>query len=321
MPNRKFDVERVECSPTQIIAEVLDMFQARALAKRLGLSVQWRPGIPSTIVSDPLRLKQILANLISNAVKFTERGEIRVNVQPLATGAAGREPALQISVKDTGIGISASQREKLFVAYQQPEVRIAHEFGGTGLGLAISRDLALKLGGDITVESTRGWGSTFTVRVAILPPQEFAGASTPATAKPGATEIAGKLLLADDGPDNRRLIATLLRKAGALVDVAENGQQAIDLAQQAVRDGQAYDLILMDMVMPEKDGFTATRQLREAGYTGRIVALTANNGPGARQDCLAAGCDDFATKPIDRNTLIAVVRRWLIASSSAAAVT
>jgi CheY-like chemotaxis protein len=140
-----------------------------------------------------------------------------------------------------------------------------------------------------------------------------APAPSPVVAKPPVAngEIHGKLLLADDSPDNRRMIATLLFKAGAHVDPVENGQQAIELALQALKDGQPYDVILMDMIMPEKDGFTATRQLREAGYSGRIVALTANNGTAARQECLAAGCDDFATKPIDRDSLIAVVRRSL----------
>ena len=322
--SRAFDIERVECSPTQIISDVLDMFQVRARAKGLELSVHWRPGIPVTIVSDPLRLKQILVNLISNALKFTERGEIRIDVQPVPGGPPLREPALQIAVSDTGFGISAAQRERLFVAYQQSEAWTTRQFGGTGLGLAISRDLALKLGGDITVVSTPGEGSTFTVRVAVgsprLPRGVFARPVNAAISSPAADAIVldCRLLLADDGPDNRRMIATFLRKSGAVVDVVENGQQAIEKALQALKDRQTYDVILMDMVMPEKDGFTATRQLREAGYNGRIVALTANNGAGARQECLAAGCDDFATKPINRDTLLAVVHRWLAPAGSAA---
>src|SRR5262249_20277561 len=149
----------------------------------------------------------------------------RVDVQPLA-GGAGRDAALQIAVKDTGIGISSTQLEKLFVAYQQSEAWIARRFGGTGLGLAISRELARKLGGDISVESTPGVGSIFTVRVAtrgprVTAPPALAAVDAPQSSLPPA-EINGKLLLADDGPDNRRLIATVLRKAGALVDVAEN---------------------------------------------------------------------------------------------------
>ena len=323
--SRVFDIERVECSPTQIISDVLDMFQVRARAKGLELSVHWRPGIPVTIISDPLRLKQILVNLISNAIKFTDRGEIRIDVQPLPGSPPLREPSLQIAVTDTGVGISADQRERLFVAYQQSDAWISRQFGGTGLGLAISRDLALKLGGDITVVSTPSQGSTFTVRVAIgsprLPMGVFARPAncTTVSATADSAALRGRLLLADDGPDNRRMIATLLRKAGAIVDAVENGQQAIEKALEALKDRQPYDLILMDMVMPEKDGFTATRQLREAGYIGRIVALTANNGAGARQECLAAGCDDFATKPITRDTLVAVVHRWLTTQEPALA--
>jgi two-component system, sensor histidine kinase len=313
--SRAFDVERVACSPTQIVAEALDMFQVRARAKGLDLSVHWRPGIPVTIVSDPLRLKQILVNLLSNAVKFTEHGHIRVDLEPLTNEMTGREPALQISVTDTGIGISPAQQEKLFVASQQSEAWTARQFGGTGLGLAISRELANKLGGDLSLESTLGVGSRFTVRVSIGSAHWSAALAAPSQTMPAEPlrtgTIAGKLLLADDGPGNRRMIATLLGTAGAQVDVVENGQQAIESALAAHRAGQPYDVILMDMVMPEKDGFTATRQLREAGYTGPIVALTANHGLGARQECLAAGCDDFATKPIDRETLIGVVRHWL----------
>jgi CheY-like chemotaxis protein len=283
--------------------------------------VHWKPGVPVTIVSDPLRLKQILINLISNAIKFTDSGEIRVDVQPLTGSEGVRDPAIQIAVTDTGVGIAPDQQKKVFAAYQPSEAWIARQFGGTGLGLAISRELALKLGGDIAVASTPGVGSTFTVRVAVRPPRPLTGATAHASVSRqipnGNAELHGKLLLADDSPDNRRTIATMLFQAGAFVDPVDNGQQAIEFALQAVKDGQPYDVILMDMVMPEKDGFTATRQLREAGYTGRIVALTANNGSGARQECLAAGCDDFATKPIDRDTLVAVVRRWLTPAGQA----
>jgi len=230
---------------------------------------------------------------------------------------------LQIAVTDTGIGISAAQKEKLFIAYQQSEAWTARQYGGTGLGLAISRELARKLGGDITLDSVAGVGSTFTVRIATRHPRlTSAVAGQSSSGKHGSAEpepIAGRLLLADDGPDNRRLISTLLRKAGAVVDVVENGQLAIDLALKAHGAGQPYDVILMDMIMPQKDGFTATRQLREAGYTGPIVALTGNTGGSAKKECLAAGCDDFASKPVDRDTLVAIVRRWTGQMAAAAA--
>ena len=311
--SRQFEIEPIECSPTQIVSEVLEMFQVRAAAKGLELTVHWKPGVPATIVSDPFRLKQILVNLISNAVKFTKRGHVRVEVSAVVNGNWGGS-ALQIVVADTGIGISDEQCQRLFVGYRQSEAWIARQFGGTGLGLAISRELALKLGGDIRVESTLGQGSTFTMTVGTVAPQTTApnrDLARKSACVVNAQRISGRVLLADDAPNNRRLISALLEKSGAEVDVVENGQQAIEMALEAVKRQQPYDVVLMDMVMPEKDGFTATRQLREAGYTGGIVALTANEGNGARQECLAAGCDDYATKPVDRDTLIEVISKWV----------
>jgi signal transduction histidine kinase len=310
---RTFEVQYVECSPTQIIAEVLDMFQMRARAKGLDLAVHWRPGIPVTIITDPLRLKQILVNLVGNAVKFTQRGEVRVDVQSIINHAGSREHALQIAVTDTGVGIAPAQRDKLFVPFKPPSP--AGTSGGAGLGLAISRELARKLGGDVSVDSVPGVGSTFRLHIATRP-LRWVGAKSAQSASTNNQHtsnevISGRLLLADDGPDNRRLIATLLRKAGAIVDAVENGHQAVDLALKAVDAGQPYDVILMDLLMPGLDGVSATRQLREAGYAGSIVALTAKPASEAREQCLAAGCDDFASKPIARDTLLAVIRRWL----------
>ncbi len=277
-------VELVECSPFQIVESVLDLFQLAASAKGLDLAGHWRPGIPAAINSDPQRLEQILIHLIGNAVKFSERGEVRVDVQTLAPTAPGRPPALQIAIADSASSNAASLRD----------------------GLVDCRELALLLGGDLSVVSNPGFGNTFTLRVAAGPPPCSASANTDKLPR-----ITGKLLLADDGPDNRRLIATLLRRAGALVDVVENGQQAIQKTLAALKDRQPYDLVLMDMVMPEKDGFTATRELRQSGYRGPILALTADNNPDTQSLCLTAGCDDYATKPIPHSTLIALVAKWL----------
>jgi CheY-like chemotaxis protein len=276
-------VELVECSPVQIVENVLGVFQTAAEAKGLDLAVHWRPGIPTTIVSDPARLEQILVHLIGNAVRLSKRGEVRVDVQTLSASAPGRPPALQIAISDSVSSTAASLRE----------------------GLTVCRDLALLLGGDLSVANNPGFGNTFTLRIAAGPPT----CSTSFFSE--SSRITGKLLLADDGPDNRRLIATLLRKAGALVDVVENGQQAVLKSLAALKDRQPFDLILMDMVMPEKDGFAATRELRQAGYTGRIVALTADNSPHSQSRCHSAGCDDVATKPISHSGLLAVVAKWL----------
>jgi CheY-like chemotaxis protein len=273
-------IDPAECSPVQIIENVLDVFQAAASAKGLDLAVHWRPGIPTSILSDPARLEQILVHLIGNAVKLSKRGEVRVDVQTLPASVPGREPTLQIAITDSISSTAASLRD----------------------GLTVCRELALQLGGDLSVVANPGFNNTFTLRVA---------AEAPVCSTSHSPRITGKLLLADDGPDNRRLIATLLRKAGALVDVVENGQQAVLKTLATLKDRQPYGLILMDMVMPEKDGYTATRELRQAGYSGRILALTADNSQSTRSRCHDAGCDDVATKPISQAALIAIVSKWL----------
>jgi len=278
-------VDLVECSPVQIIENVLDVFQTAASAKGLDLAVHWRPGIPTIILSHPARLEQILVHLIGNAVKLSKRGEVRVDVQTLPASGSGREATLQIAITDSISSTAASLRD----------------------GLIVCRELALLLGGELSVVSNPGFSNTFTLRVA---------AEAPVCSTGNSPRITGKLLLADDGPDNRRLIATLLRKAGALVDVVENGQQAVLKALAALRDRQPYDLILMDVVMPEKDGLAATRELRQAGYSGRILALTADNSPHTQSRCHSAGCDDVASKPIAHAALLGAVRRLLDAPES-----
>jgi len=229
---------------------------------------------------------------------------------------------LQIEVIDTGIGMSEETRARLFQPFSQADASTTRRFGGTGLGLTISRRLAELLGGDISVRSEVGKGSTFTLRVPTGPLDgvrlidapnecECATASEKADTAPArATLPAGcRLLLAEDGPDNQRLIAFLLRKAGAEVALAENGQQAAQIALAAQEEARPFDAVLMDMQMPVMDGYDATRKLRNAGYAFPIIALTAHAMEGDRQKCLDAGCDDYAAKPIDRNTLLATVAR------------
>jgi CheY-like chemotaxis protein len=276
------NIELAECSPVQIVEDVLDVFQPAARAKGLDLAVHWRPGIPPIILSDPQGLEQVLIHLVGSAVKLCERGEVRVDVQMLPA-SAGRS-LLQIAIADSATSTATSLCD----------------------GLAVSRDLARKLGGDVSVVSNPGFGNTFTLCVAAIYP-----ACSSAATGADSPRLTGKLLLADDGPDNRRLIATLLRRAGAIVDVVENGQQAVLKTLAALKERQPYDLVLMDMVMPEKDGYAATRELRQAGYCGRILALTADNNPDSQSRCLTAGCDDFATKPITNTVLLAAVGKWL----------
>jgi len=320
----RLQVERVPWSPCRILAEVASLMRVRADAKGLPLTVEYAGPIPEAIVTDPTRLRQILVNLVGNAVKFTESGSVRV-VARLAESTGG-ESKLQFDVVDTGIGMTKEQIDRLFKPFAQGDASYCRRFGGTGLGLTISHRLAKILGGDITVTSTPGKGSTFRVTIATGPldgvpmldrPAEAVsarGQSARPPAKP-RDKLNCRVLLAEDGRDNQRLISLLLEKAGAEVTIAENGQETLEKALATYpRWGRRYDdltepfdLVLMDMQMPVMDGYEATRRLRAEGYTGPIVALTAHAMSHDRQKCLDAGCDDFVSKPIDRDKLVAIV--------------
>jgi CheY-like chemotaxis protein len=290
--------------------------RVRAAEKRLTLAMECAGPVPATIRSDPVRLRQVLMNLLSNAVKFTERGTVTVRV---ATEAGGT-PRVKFEVEDTGIGMTEEQMAGLFRPFTQADSSTTRRFGGTGLGLAITRRLADALGGEVSVRSAPGRGSTFSVTVGAGdlrgvpmvetledPPEPAAPAPTSGAPAPG---LAMRVLLAEDGPDNQRLIAFHLRRAGASVDLAENGRAALDMTLEAAGAGRPYDVVLMDMQMPEMDGYTATEELRRRGYRGAIVALTAHAMTGDRERCLAAGCDEYLTKPIDRARLIGACLRW-----------
>ncbi|MBS0195732.1 MAG: response regulator [Planctomycetes bacterium] len=308
----KMTVESIPCSPMQIIADVESMVRALAARKGIGLDVHFCGPLPRTIHSDPTRLRQILLNLASNAVKFTPNGAVT-----LSAAVVGQE--LTISVRDTGIGMTPEQIGRLFRAFQQADETTTRRFGGTGLGLCISKHLANLLGGDVTVTSKIGEGSEFTLRLPIghALKDELVDPNAPLPADTSAAvsmsiALTGSILLAEDGPDNQRLIAHILRKAGATVTLVANGREAVDAANAAM-----FDLVLMDMQMPVLDGYSATRELRASGYRGPIVALTAHSGNEDRARCLAAGCDDFANKPIDKASLLRTCADWISRARSA----
>ena len=314
----KLVAERVNCSPWQIVAEVASLMRVRSNAKGLPLVVHQDGPIPETIRTDPTRLRQILINLVGNAVKFTEVGEVRLVTRLLD----GDQPRLQFEVIDTGIGMTEAKIEKLFEPFVQADSSTTRKFGGTGLGLTISRRLAELLGGDIIVHSAVGKGSSFAVTLATGPLDGVALLNHPSVtelpAQPIDTPNAHQplplncqLLLAEDGPDNQRLISVVLKKAGADVTVADNGQVAVDLVNAAKAEGRPFDLILMDMQMPVLDGYEATKKLRAEGHTGPIIALTAHAMKEDRAKCLEVGCDDYATKPIVRKTLVEMVAQYV----------
>ncbi len=285
--------------------------RARDAGVQLGLRIE--PSLPACVRTDPVRFRQVLINLVGNAIKFSPQG--RVSLELGAEDAGGGTMRVRARVIDNGVGMTSAQMERLFMPFAQADSSTTRKFGGTGLGLAISRRLARMLGGDVTVTSTLGRGSTFEFTLVGEAVTGVSPDDSRLPIGPGAGESIGKLsgrvLLAEDGPDNQRLIRFHLLKAGAALEIVDNGVKAVERALTAERERKSFDLILMDMQMPEIDGYDATTALRDAGYTGAIVALTAHAMSGDREKCIAAGCDDYTTKPIDRARLLATCAMWM----------
>ncbi len=317
----RLEVERVSYSPVAIVREVERLMRVRAESKGIAFHVDFQGAVPEWVEGDPTRVRQILINLVGNAIKFTEIGEVRLRVR---LRDEPPPPHLCFEVIDTGIGITTGERAKLFRPFGQADSSTTRRYGGTGLGLTISKRLTDLLDGLIDVESEPGRGTKFKVE---LPAGNLEG-----VARVGANEslvdpeerpadaelsLAGTVLLVEDGPDNQRLIELLLRRVGLDVVTAENGQQAIERVQEAKAAGRRLSLVLMDMQMPVMDGYTATRILRRRGFDAPIVALTAHAMDAERSRCISAGCDDFATKPIDRARFYALLRRHLANDKSA----
>ncbi len=313
----KLEVEKIGCSPAKVVADVMSLMKVRSKAKNLPLEMEYVGHIPESIHCDPTRLRQILINLFGNAIKFTEVGSVRLAVRLVRPED---EPSLlQFDVIDTGIGMTEEQASRLFQPFAQADSSTNRKFGGTGLGLAISRRLAEMLGGDIAITSSPGAGSTFSLTVEtgsldgvrmLDKPEEAVVEAKEETSAPVQVELDCRMLLAEDGPDNQRLISHILKKAGAEVELAEDGQAACEKALAARAEGKPYDVILMDIQMPVMDGYEATRDLRQHGYTGPIIALTANAMLGDDKRCLEAGCDDYLTKPIDRSVFLPLIAKY-----------
>jgi Amt family ammonium transporter len=315
--SNRLTLECLTFSPREILDEVVALTGIRADSKGLLLTVTCDPAVPERVSSDPIRLRQVLVNLVGNAIKFTETGGVTVAVGFEERSA--EESMLRFDICDTGIGMTAEQAKSVFEPFVQANASTTRRFGGSGLGLAISRRLAVMLGGDISVASKFGEGSVFRVVVGVAKADQFSPHDENDLSKDESSQadsVAGddlclagcRVLLAEDGPDNQRLFACLLKKAGVHVDLAENGVVAAELA---LAEAGAYDLILMDMQMPHKDGYEATRELRQAGYRGPIVALTAHAMKDDEQKCLDAGCDAYLAKPVDRAALLATLARFI----------
>lgn len=328
-------------SPVSLIDEVLSLMQVRADSKGIDLSVDYDPETPAWLYTDPKRLRQILFNLIGNAIKFTSAGSVHLEVR--ATPQSARACRLEIDVIDTGIGISPEHLPVLFEPFSQEDATSSRSFGGTGLGLAISRRLARMLGGEILVESALGRGSRFRVEIVagIAAPdcerslRQIHGSDQSSKMETNASAelrthrkndtvlpaeqtdaplLGIRVLVAEDGPDNRLLIEHILQSVGADVVSVENGVAAVELARREDQRGFPFDVILMDMQMPLLDGYAATRALRRDGYSHPIVALTAHAMDEDMRKCLDAGCDDYAMKPIRRKMLLNLLENLINSS-------
>ncbi len=313
----KMTVEPVLTNLPELLADLISLLRPRATSKGLAFALEATGPVPIKITTDPLRLRQVLMNLLGNAIKFTQQGEIRLCV--LLEQVEGKQ-MLRFEVRDSGIGISPEHMAKLFQAFAQADESMTRRFGGTGLGLVISQRLAQLLGGGISATSRVGAGSTFIVQVdpgslagidivsglteSILPKPQF---------QPSALQVVleGRILLVEDGADNQRLISLHLRKAGAIVDIADNGRIGVEKVFHAIATANPYDLVLMDMQMPELDGYGATSELRGRGVGIPIIALTAHAMADDREKCIAAGCTDYMTKPIEKVQMLQTVASYL----------
>ena len=306
----RLTVEKLAVNPFDLLQDIESLVGMQAREKGLEFDIQYEYPIPELITTDPLRLKQILMNLATNAVKFTERGFVRVTTR---YEAAARQ--LVIQVADSGIGISEDKRQRLFQAFSQADSSTTREYGGTGLGLYISQRLARMLGGGIEMDSVPGVGSRFLLRVDAGPVRDAdlvmvrpqsSETPEPSALMPESVAVHGRVLVAEDSPDNQQLIRLYLQRLGAEVTLCENGKLAVEAALR-----QHHDLILMDMQMPVMSGLEAVEQLRARGYRGPIFALTANAMKEDVERYLQSGCDGFLAKPIEKSDFNRVVRECL----------
>ena len=299
----RLQMELLPVSVQSIINEVLALMDVRAVEKNLKLEVRFDGSLPETISSDPTRLRQILMNLLGNALKFTHEGSVILTV---ALNAA--EELMEFSVIDTGIGMDEATQELLFRPFNQADTSVTRRFGGTGLGLAITGQLVSLMGGTISVQSQLGQGSTFSFvlptgsleNVELIKPESFRALQPGGPTRNPLPSLEGlKVLVADDRRDIRDLVRSYLEEAGAQVATAPDGQASLDSL-----DRQPADVLVMDMQMPVLDGYNTARELRRRGSELPILALTASAMKGDREACVEAGCDGYLTKPVDRVSLI-----------------
>ncbi|MCD0460544.1 ATP-binding protein [Roseiconus lacunae] len=310
----KLDIDPEDCALPELVADIQSLMQVRAEEKGVDFDIHFDGMIPKCINADPKRLRQVLINLIGNAIKFTEEGRVILKVKFVKD----ETPQLEFAVEDTGIGMTDEQIERLFKPFSQGDTSVRRKFGGSGLGLAISHRLVDMMQGELDLESEIGAGSTFYVRLPLeaedelelIRPSLIVRTEPEVIAPKKLPPLSAKILVVDDRRDIRHISQHFLEKAGADVTTAEDGGEAIRIVGDAVGRGEAFDLIVMDMQMPNVDGLEATAQLRSMGVEWPIIALTADAMKGDRQRCLNGGCDDYLSKPIDHAKLVAMAVRY-----------
>ena len=332
----KFEIDKVRFSPASTIDDVRSIMEVRAQEKQLDLQFVFDGPIPEEIESDPKRLKQILINLVGNAIKFTQQGGVQVVVryQPpeelspafltrvgdMLVRSSYDYGSVIFEVIDSGIGMTEEHQQRLFRPFSQGDASITRSFGGTGLGLAISQRLAKMLGGEIAVRSVVNQGSRFTLTLGCGNiggvPMVEPTLETTCVPSPPATHplLECHVLVVDDRRDIRYLSQRFLSQAGARVSEAEDGQQGLEYLSQAQAAGEIIDLILLDMQMPKLDGYETARALRKMGFSGPIIALTADAMQGDMSRCIECGCNSYLSKPINREALLNMVQQSIIKS-------
>ena len=309
----RLEIDREQCSPHKIISEIISLTSISAVEKNLDLRYRWESSVPATICTDASRLKQLLLNLIGNAIKFTDVGGVMVSVR---LDQQVESSKLKVTIADTGVGVPKDKLESIFDPFVQVDASMTRRHGGTGLGLAIARRLAVAMGGGLEIESVVGEGSTFTVTIdagSMLGVEMYdapeadalVGLNKAAKSSVSPNALRGvRILLVEDGHTNRKVIGLMLEQAGAKVEMAENGKLGIEAVQH-----HPFDVILMDMQMPVMDGYTAASILRQDGVKTPIVALTAHAMKGDRAKCLEAGCVDYLPKPIGYDQLTSALSK------------
>ncbi|HET8731072.1 MAG TPA: ATP-binding protein [Moraxellaceae bacterium] len=309
----RLELEPLPFSPAQVSTEVVDLQRERASEKGLVLHAELSSALPAGVRGDPARLRQILTNLLGNAVKFTEQGEVRLRSEVVHQDAD--RVVLRFEVSDTGPGMDEATQARLFQPFSQGDVTTTRKYGGTGLGLSISRRLAELMGGQIGVETTPGKGSLFWLELpfevlsadALKEQAEAEVAHLPVAT---GSEVRGRVLIAEDNPVNQMVAAEILKRLGCRVDIVGNGKEAVEAVKRL-----PYDLVILDCHMPVMDGFEACRLIRAREAADRhvpIVAMTASALRGDRERCLEAGMDDYLPKPVRVNDLRATVQRWIV---------